>query len=39
MAASGSYKRVPDEKVFIPAVKSAEQTQAEMLSELAKLRG
>lgn len=39
MAASGNYKRLPDEKVFIPSSKSAEQTQAEMLAELAKLQG
>lgn len=37
MASSGNYKKVPEEKVFIPAAKKAEQTQAEMLNELMKL--
>jgi len=38
MAASGNYKRLPEEKVFIPAVKTARQTQEEMLNELMKLQ-
>lgn len=38
MAASGNYKRVPEERVFIPAAKSPEQTQAEMMTELVKLQ-
>lgn len=38
MASSGNYKRVPDEEVFIPAVARPNQTQAQMLAELAKLK-
>lgn len=38
MAASGNYKRVPEEKIFIPAVARPYQTQEEMLTELAKLK-
>lgn len=37
MAASGNYKKVPEEKIFIPSIKKAEQTQADMLNELMKL--
>ena len=37
MAASGNYKKVPEEKIFIPSMKKAEQTQADMLNELMKL--
>lgn len=39
MAASGNYKRVPDEADFIPASKKPTQTQDQMLSELMKLKG
>jgi hypothetical protein len=38
MAASGNYKKLPEEDVFIPASKKAEQTQAQMLNELMKLQ-
>ena len=37
MAASGNYKRVPDEEVFIPAARRKPQTQEQMMAELAKL--
>lgn len=37
MAASGNYKRVPDEDVFIPAARKKPQTQEQMMQELAKL--
>ena len=37
MAASGNYKRIPDEDVFIPATKRPKQSQDAMLSELMKL--
>lgn len=37
MAASGNYKRVPDEDVFIPAARKKPQTQEQMMAELAKL--
>jgi hypothetical protein len=39
MASSGNYKRVPDEKTFIPAARSQRQSESEMLAEVAKLRG
>lgn len=38
MAASGNYKRVPEEKVFIPSSVRPHQTQEEMFAELAKLK-
>lgn len=38
MAASGNYKRVPEEEVFIPASKKPKQTQEQMLAELMKLQ-
>lgn len=38
MAASGNYKRVPEERVFIPATVSPNQTPEEMLAELSKLK-
>jgi len=40
MCASGNYKRhdIPEEKAFIPSVVAPEQTQAEMISELMKLK-
>ena len=38
MAASGNYKRVPDEDVFIPASKKPKQSAHAMLSELMKLQ-
>jgi hypothetical protein len=40
MCASGNYKRhdIPDEKKFIPIAVTPEQTQAEMISELMKLK-
>ena len=36
-AASGNFKRVPDEKAFIPAALSERQTTHEMAAELNKL--
>ena len=38
MAASGRYKRVPEEDIFIPAAVRAEQTPDQMAAELAKLK-
>jgi hypothetical protein len=38
MAASGNYKRLPDEDVFIPAAKKPKQSQEAMLAELMKLQ-
>lgn len=38
MAASGNYKRVPDEDAFIPSVRKPKQTNDAMLSELMKLQ-
>ena len=40
MASSGNYKRhdIPDEAVFIPAVKKPTQSQGEMMAELMKLK-
>lgn len=38
MAASGNYKRVPEESAFIPAATSPEQTQEQIFSELMKLQ-
>lgn len=38
MAASGNYKRVPEEQVFIPAAVNAEQSQDHIVSELMKLQ-
>jgi hypothetical protein len=37
MAASGNYKRVPDENVFIPTAVRPEQSGDQMISELMKL--
>lgn len=37
MAASGQYKRVPDEDVFVPRAVSPNQTTSQMMAELAKL--
>jgi hypothetical protein len=39
MAASGNYDRVPDENIFIPAMKKPTQAEAEMIAELKKLQG
>lgn len=38
MAASGNYKRLPEEEVFIPAAKRPKQTQEAMFAELMKLQ-
>ena len=38
-AASGNFKRTPEEKDFIPAAKAPAQSAAEMAAELAKLGG
>jgi hypothetical protein len=38
MAASGNYKRVPEEDVFIPASRRPVQTQEQMIAELMKLK-
>lgn len=38
MAASGNYKRLPDEADFIPATRKPTQTEDQMLSELMKLK-
>lgn len=40
MASSGNYKRndIPEESVFIPAVKKPTQSPAEMFAELMKLK-
>ena len=38
MAASGNYKRVPEEEVFIPASKKPKQSQEQMIAELMKLQ-
>lgn len=38
MAASGNYKRLPEEEVFIPASKRPKQSQDAMLAELMKLQ-
>jgi hypothetical protein len=38
MAAIGNYKRVPEEKIFVPSVVRPHQTQEEMWAELAKLK-
>lgn len=38
MAASGNYKRVPEEEVFIPASKKPRQSQEQMFAELMKLQ-
>jgi hypothetical protein len=37
MAASGNYKRVPEEDVFIPASMKPHQTPEQMAAELMKL--
>jgi hypothetical protein len=37
MCASGNYKKVPDEEVFIPSKKKPMQTNESMISELMKL--
>lgn len=37
MAASGNYKRVPDEDIFIPSARKKPQSQEQMMQELAKL--
>lgn len=37
MAASGNYKRVPDEDIFIPSSRKKPQSQEQMMQELAKL--
>jgi hypothetical protein len=39
MAASGNYKRVPEENIFIPSQVKPHQTAEEMFSELQKLQG
>jgi hypothetical protein len=38
MAASGNYKRLPEEDAFIPAAKRPKQSQEAMFSELMKLQ-
>ena len=38
MAASGNYKRVPEEEVFIPSARKARQSQEQMFAELMKLK-
>lgn len=40
MCASGNYKQnnIPKESEFIPSTRKPEQTQEDMLAELAKLR-
>lgn len=38
MAASGNYKRVPEEDAFIPASKKPKQSQEAMMQELLKLQ-
>lgn len=38
MSASGNYKKVPDEDVFIPTAVSKPQTAESMMAEIAKLR-
>jgi hypothetical protein len=38
MAASGNYKRVPEEDVFIPAVRKPAQSSDQMFAELMKLK-
>jgi hypothetical protein len=38
MAASGNYKRVPEEEVFIPTRKKPKQSQEAMFAELMKLQ-
>jgi hypothetical protein len=38
MAASGNYKKVPEEEVFIPASKRPKQSHDAMFSELMKLQ-
>jgi hypothetical protein len=39
MAASGNYKRVPEENIFIPSQAKPHQTPDEMFAELQKLQG
>lgn len=38
MAASGNYRRLPEEKVLVPAQVKPHQTQADIIAELAKLK-
>lgn len=38
MAASGNYKKLPDEEVFIPAARKPKQAQEVMFAELMKLQ-
>lgn len=38
MAASGNYKKVPDEEVFIPSKRKPTQSQEQMIAELMKLQ-
>jgi hypothetical protein len=38
MAASGNYKRVPEEDTFIPAAVRRPQSQEAMFAEIAKLK-
>ena len=38
MAASGNYKRVPEEEVFIPSTRKAHQSEEQMFAELMKLK-
>lgn len=38
MAASGNYKKVPDEEVFIPSKRKPVQSQQQMIAELMKLQ-
>lgn len=37
MAASGNYKKVPEESAFIPSVRKPPQSHEAMMAELAKL--
>ena len=39
MSASGNYKRVPEEHIFIPSILEKRQTEEEMVAELSKLVG
>ena len=39
MAASGNYKRVPEENIFIPSQVKPHQSADEMFAELQKLQG
>jgi hypothetical protein len=38
MAASGNYKRLPEEDIFVPAAMKPHQTPEQMFAELSKLK-